>query len=181
MNPLSVPWIQLESTFYFVIYYEFTKYCGNSLWIRYLFREFPMKSQSSSRFYYWFTFFFAKSLWLHYLFRDFAICFVISLWIHYHFLEIIINTLFIADSIWIHYLLCVSLWIHYLFLKIHLKSTFYRQITMISLSSSQNHYRYTIFSRNQYEITIYFALSLWKHYLFREFSINSLSASRFLF
>ena len=99
-NSLSVPRIQLESIFYFVIL----------LWIHYLFREFPMNSQSTSRFLFYFIKFFANTPWIHFIPQnhyEFTISFAISLWIHYLFREFTLNPLFFCGttmySLWNHY------------------------------------------------------------------------------
>ena len=87
-------------------------------------------------------------------------------------------------------------WIYYLF----------REFPMNPLFASRFLFEFTIFSRNQYEFTICFAVTMntlsasrfhlqstfrqitmnslsfsWIHYLFREFPMNPLFASRFLF
>ena len=91
------------------------------------------------------------------------------------------NTLFFfAKSIWIHYMLRdLSLnWLSYS--RNHYEYTIFCEINMNSLSVSLNHLK-SIFLLNHYKITICLAISLWKHYLLREFSMNSLSAEQFLF
>ena len=61
------------------------------------------------------------------------------------------------NSLWNHYETTLkSLWINYL------------------LSDFLNHFLF----REHFEITICFSISLWIHYLFREFSVSSLSYSR---
>ena len=140
-----------------------------------------MNSLSSSRFHF-----------------DCTICFVISLWIHYHFPEITMKTLvFIAKSVWIHYLLrdftmnslnisvihfdmlsvsrisykiaiyfAILLWIHFLLREITVNFLSFwihyliPDVTMLTLSFSRNHHEFAIFC---------------------DFTINSLSASRFYY
>ena len=101
---------------------------------------------------------------------------------HYDF------TICFSILLWIYYLLHVPLWIQYLF----------REIIMKSLSASRFHFEFTIPSpeslcflfreiticfaissrikflpRNNYEFTLFFAISLWFHYLLRDFAMNT--------
>ena len=116
-----------------------------------------------------------NSLWIHYCFRGITVTslsasqfyyestinFVISLKNHLLFCEINMNSVFVLRIVYesISKIHLESLWNKYLF----------RDSTMNSLS----------FTRNKYEFTIYFAISLLNHCLFGVFTLNSLSYSRF--
>ena len=148
MNSLSVSLIHLKSTIFF----------AKSLWIHYRSRKFTILLANSpwihffSRDHYEYIFiFFVYSLSSHVLwfFYEFTIFFAISLWIHV-FPEINMNSLSAPLNPFIS---AKSLWIHFLL----------GDITLNSLS----------FSRNQFEFIICFGISLLIHYLFREFTMNS--------
>ena len=105
MNSLGVTRINFEFTIYFV----------NSVWIKYLLREFTTYSLSLSWYHQDLTWFFTNSLWIHFRLREFAIfvakmpwiysvsrlyyefivCFAYSLWIRYRLREFTMNSLLI--------------------------------------------------------------------------------------
>ena len=163
-----------------------------------------------------YTWYFVNSLWLYHLYRKCTICPLIHyeftmnlsplsatitfylLRIHYLIRESSINLLFsrkhyefptfYANSLWIYFVFRDSQWIHYLF----------REVTMNSLSFSQNNHKLTIcfailirihlmfpaftmnsvgVSRIYFQFTIYFANSLWIRFVFRESTLDLLSIS----
>ena len=162
------------------MHYFFAK----SIWMHFLFREFTLNPFCFARSL-WINYLLRVSLWIHYLSRELTICFGNSPWIHLLFLQNhykfewrwicypfhcnTVNSLFIS-RIFYEFTICFAnlLWINYPF----------REITVNSLS----------FSRISYKFTTYFAISSWIHfffanslfftrihYLFRDFSLNSLS------
>ena len=157
---------------------EFTIKYSNSRWVRYLFREIPINSLSSSWIRFDFTIefvnsiiFFAIKLWIHYqLFhyqlREFTINFILvalnSLlikWIYYESIIffVVYKFTFFVNKLWFHYPI--------------------REFTMSSLSVTQMHHKSIIFFANSfwidfsprvyYEFTIFIENSLWIHYLCR--------------
>ena len=132
------------------IYYEFTTFFANLLWIHCLYCEFSKNSRGYSLILY-----------------EFSWCFANIIQIHYPFCELTINplsrinyfiTIFIADSPKNPLM----------FRELTINSLFFREFIIYSLSLSQIHQ----------EITWCFANELWIHCLFREFFMNPLSISR---
>ena len=138
------------------------------------FYDFTMNSLFISWFHYEFTFYFAI------LFRDFkplsffqnhyeyTILFPKSIRIHYLFRELTRHlsffcefTTYFANFLWIHNGTVQSTRIRYLF----------RKFSLNPLSFSWFHNEYTI----------YFVISLWIYYLYCDFTMNSLSISRFYY
>ena len=147
----------------------------------YLFRRITIDSVSASRFHYEYTICFANLLWIHFLFCE-------ILWIHYLFCDFTTNSLSLPR---IRNQITISVisqqWIHYLLRDFTLKTLFLREICMNSLSASRFPIEFTfffansLFSRIYFECTIFFGNSLSTHDLFREITVNSLSASQFLY
>ena len=140
----------------------------NSIWIKYLFREFTMNSLSVSRIQLNLLLFSC----IRFLLREFTlkplsfprmhykykICFANSPWIHFPFFgitmnslsarKITLNPLFSGKLLWIHYLLC----------DFSFKSlSFFAEQLWTAMKSLWIHYCFAIF--------------LWIDYLFREFTI----------
>ena len=186
MHSLSVSPIHLESTIYFVIplwlavtliHEEFTIFFAISLGNHQRSRKFitdtlsilriPLKS-IFSRNNYEFTVYFANSLWIH--------AFSFTLFRYY---EKTMDTLLISQ---IHFKFTIlypkSLWLHYLRPEINLNSLSASPNNLKSSLFRRNHYDFTTFLENHYKPAICFRIFLWIHYLFRDFTLNSLSFSR---
>ena len=148
---------------------------ADSIWIRYLLREFTSNSLFVSRIHFQFT----NYLAMHYLFRK-------SLLIHYFFSRIYIEfTIYFAISLWVHYFFCEStlnsesaLRIHYQFTFVFVNS-FRTDYLCREFNSNSFFYANTLSS--QFEFTIFFVNSLRIHYFSREFTLNSLSFSKIHF
>ena len=144
------------------IYFEFTIYCANSLWIRFVFHESTLNLLFIS--------------WIYYLLRELttATCFreltvnllyVSQTYYHHLLREFTMNSSFSWISQELSWCFTNSLWIHY----------FFRESLMNSL----------LFSRISYEFTWYFANIQWTYYGFTVFinyhwhiTMNSISFSR---
>ena len=163
INLKSVPHIHLKSTIRF----------PESLWIHYLLRGFSRNLLSFgeitmnkfSGIQYQFTICFTNELWIH---LESIIIFAISLWIQYLFRNFTITSpSFFENSLSLarlHYEFSLNL---LSFSRNHFKFKFlnlFRLFTLNPLSLSRNHYRFTIF----------FAISIWIHYLIPEITINTL-------
>ena len=120
--------------------YKSTIVFPNSLWIQYLYPEFFMNKLSFSE----------NSLWIHY----FNIFFVKILWIHFQFRKLSVSP--------IDYVLTIFALNHY-------ESTIpFRENTIHPLSLSRIRNlppKFTMNPREEYKFTIFFAKSLWIHYL----------------
>ena len=150
------------------------------------FRKIIMNSLFASRFLLQFTIFFADPLWIRYEITtktlwnhyEFTICFTILLEIHHRFREFTIclfnhieSIIFVAEPLWIRFEIIIH----------HLIRDFTRNLS----SFSRINYlfgKFTLnplsFLRNYFEFTILFTLSLWKHYMLHDFTLNSLSVPR---
>ena len=183
IKSLFISWITIHQKSFSWIRIESTIFPTNHFWIQYLLRELNLNWPS-----------------IHYPFRgitmnllsfslnhcEYTNCFPILLCIHYLFREFTLNPLSFSQIHYetlsfseIHYLFREwtknSLWIHYLFRDFTLDDYLIPEITMNALLFLQNQYEFTIsFSRNHVEFTILFTLSLSKHYLFRDFTMNTL-------
>ena len=166
----------------------------NSIWIRYDITMKPLWNQ------YEFTSGFAISLWNHYLSPkitidslyfsrnqyEFTICFAISLFIDCLFREVTLNP---WSFLWINDEYAMkSIWIHFLLRGFSLNSLFAN-----SLSVSRSHLESTLFFFSK-SLWIRYNIAMkplwnrpaicpanppWIHYLFRDFTMNSLSILRF--
>ena len=141
-------------------FYRFTICLANSPWINYLFRAFTINSLSFSRSLYEFAIFYANSRRIHY---EITIFFAISLGNHNVFREFTMNTLSISrihlESTFFREIAMNSLLTF---------SRFYFEITILFPKSPS----IIFFLRNQYKFTICFQISQWNHYLFRQFTLN---------
>ena len=72
-----------------------------------------------------------------------------------------------------------SIWIHYLLRQVTLNRHFLGEITLNSLSFWEITINPLSASQFSFEFTIFFAISLWSHYLIREITMNSRFFSRF--
>ena len=181
-------------------HYEFIIYFRNSLWVHYLFRDFTMYSQSASR---------ISSIWIRYMFPEFTLdrlfspnhfkftmFFAFTPWIHFFPLNHYEFSIFFAISLWILYLiseitrhtLCFSRFnMNSLFdSRLHYKFTICLAILLVilhrfrdSLSVSQIHLE-SIFSQMTM-IHYLLRISLWIHYLFREFTVCIAISLRILY
>ena len=94
------------------------------------------------------------------------------------------------NSLWNHYLPRDFSWNSLFFLRIHYR---FRECTLNPLSFLRNYFELTIlFTKSVWKhplhdftvprinliSTISFVISLWSHYIFREFTLNTLSVSR---
>ena len=106
---------------------------------------------------------------------DIIICIANSLWIHYFLRGFTINPLSIAqsdndstiklpNSIWIPYIFANPLWIPYIFRELTINPLYFRGLTMDSFSFSRIHYKFLIYSANNW----------WFYYLHHEFTFNLL-------
>ena len=110
-----------------------------------------------------FFIFIANSLSIHYLFGKFTMDQLF--WRTYFEF-----TFSFANSLGIHYFFANSLWIYYLFREFTIVPLIDRVFTLNLLSRSRIHYGFINLSRIDPEFTIFFANSLWIHYLFRKFT-----------
>ena len=107
--------------------------------------------------------------------NKFTVCFAISL---FKFIIVSENSRFFqANSPWIQFFREINL-ISLSYSRNHYEYTIFREINMNSLSVSLIHFECTIFSLNQYKFTICIAISIWKHYLFRAFALNPLFTAK---
>jgi len=200
MNSLYFSQIYFEITMFLANSPWIHHLFANILWAQYLFRDLTINSsffsQTHSQFSFFpeFTIFLANSQWIHYFVLRFHYeAPIICVWIHYQFLDLTINALFVRfitmDS------LAITLYDYELTngsAEFTMNSLSFREFTMNSLSFSRIHYKNTIFfviwlqylfrwstmyfqffSLTFYWSIIVFANSLWIHYLFRKFIINS--------
>jgi len=160
----------------------------NSLWIPQVDRKITSNLVCSSRIHHEFFLSRIDNLLvrlhlIHYLFRKFTLNSLSSSQFHRNFIAIL------PSVSRIHFKFTNSLWIHSLF----------RESTFNSISSSFNifthsqiHFEFTLSSRIHFELTIFFADTLWIHFesfiyfatelsiqhLFREWTLNLLFSSR---
>ena len=178
-------------------YYKFTILLPKSLWINYLRPKINLNSLSATWISYGFTICFAlnspwihylccrttmnslwshyettmKSLWIHYLLREFTLNPLLFSWYQYE------CTIFFTLSLGIHqpfrkFIICFAnfLWIYYHLCDYSLNSF---SFLLNSLSVLRIH---SLLRNHSDEITM---KSPWNHYRLRDFSLNSLPASRF--
>jgi len=165
---------------------------ANSLYVSRIHLEFAMKSLRIHHLLTKNSSFSGNFLRTHYLLRDFSLnslsFFANSLSVSRIHFE---STIFLEKPLWIRYeTILKSLWIHYLLSDFSLDSLSFFANT---LSVLRINLESTIFSAkplwiryefamkslwNHFEFTICFAISLWIHYLFREFTLNPLSPAQ---
>ena len=168
-------------------------------------RAFTMNTLSASRFYYYFT------IWIHHLNSwyvsridfEFSIVFANSLLIHFlslilykftTYFTTLLYTLNPQSHSWFYYEFTItknSLCIHYLLHDFTRNSWFVREFTLNPLFFSRNYYELTIFfaiSLLNHNLipeitmnTLFFAESIWFHSLLRDFPMDSLTVSRIHF
>ena len=99
-NSIWIYYLVFEFTICSRINHKFTSCLENSVWINYLFRAVTMNSYGLSRIYYEAIVFFANSLWMYYVFRELTIISLSDSRIYYPFLEFTKNSLSVSV---IHY------------------------------------------------------------------------------
>ena len=181
MNSVSVPRNRYLSRDYtqnslsvLRIYFEFTFFFANSLWIYNLYRKATMNSLcffahslSITRIDYEFIVFIPNLVRIHVVFLGFTLNSLYFWRIHFQ------STIFFMISLWIHLIYDISyiansLWIHYIFSRIHFPLFF-----VISLRTYLIYRGFTNYKANLPPILI-----VWIYYLYREFSENSRALSR---
>ena len=167
MNSLSIS----------LIYYEFTIYFANILWIHYIFREFTIIHFRIANLlwkYFVFRVYTKNSLSISQIHHEFILFYTNPLWIQFRFSEF---TIFMANSLWIYLVFRDSQWIYHLHRKFTLdshntiNSLLILRIHYYSLSNREFTLNWLIFSRIDYEFSFCSTNSLFFSLLYQKFTI----------